>query len=308
MSQRTLRTVFLGTPETAVPTLRALNAISEVALVVTRPDRPRGRSGTPAPPPVKVAARELGLAVAQPANHRELVDTLNTVAPVDVGVVTAFGMLLPPEALATPARGIVNVHFSLLPRWRGASPVVAAISAGDPKTGVSLMQMDEGLDTGPVIATSSTPIRPDETGQELSGRLARLGAELLSQHLADYVDGNIEPVSQSTSAATYAPQIKPADRILDINLQPQVAVNKIRALADKPGAILAIDGRAHLILAARPLNRTLPTGQIIIEDGEVLVGTGGGALMLLMIQPPGRRPMAAAAWARGLRVLPHRVG
>ncbi|MBU1226265.1 MAG: methionyl-tRNA formyltransferase, partial [Actinobacteria bacterium] len=172
-----MRAVFYGTPAEAVPVLAALLDVAEVALVVTQPDRPRGRSRRLEPPPVKVAAEGWGLPVAQPERASADPDAIRAFAP-DVAVVAAYGQLLKPALLEVPVRGFVNVHYSLLPRWRGASPVVRAILAGDETTGVSIMQIDEGLDTGPVFAAEQTPILPGETGGGLTARLADLGARL----------------------------------------------------------------------------------------------------------------------------------
>ena len=295
------RTVFLGTPITAVPSLSALHQMSDVALVVTRPNRPRGRSGIPLPPPVKEAAAELGLTVSQPASREELEAKLREVGPVDVGVVTAFGMIIPKAVLALPRRGMVNIHFSLLPRWRGASPVQAALMAGDHETGVSLMQMDEGLDTGPVLATATTTIRPSDDGAGLSSRLAAMGATLLSSHLQQIVAGEIKGHPQAPGGSSYAPRLTAADRRLALHLSPDQAVNKIRALAPRPGAVLEIDGQLMRILAARASPRPLPAGQIEVSGEELLVGMSEGSLEILVVQPPGGREMGAAEWLRGLR-------
>ena len=291
----------MGTPETAVPVLRTLASISELGLVVTRPDRPRGRSGRPRAPAVKEAAAVLGLKVEQPADRFELMDLLAAHGPFEVGVVAAFGMLLPPPALVLPSKGMINVHFSLLPRWRGAAPVVAAISAGDQETGVSLMKMDEGLDTGPVIAAAPVVIGHDETGGALAGRLASLGAELLAAQLGDWLANAISAVAQDSSRATVAPSLKPKDRILDVGRSADEAARRVRALAPNPGAVLLLDGLPHQILAAEPVQIRIEPGELRLGDGELLVGFASGGLRLFTIQPPGRRPLDVASWLRGLR-------
>jgi len=183
-----MRAAFLGTPASAVPSLAALADVADVVLVVTRPDRRRGRGARPTPPPVKTAALEWGFPVAQPEDAATLQRLLAPLS-LDLALVVAFGMILPPEVLATTRLGFVNVHFSLLPRWRGAAPVARAILAGDEKTGVSLMLIDAGLDTGPVIAAVGTPIAPDETRGSLTARLAHLGALLVDERLPAYVAG-----------------------------------------------------------------------------------------------------------------------
>ncbi|HZJ48427.1 MAG TPA: methionyl-tRNA formyltransferase, partial [Acidimicrobiia bacterium] len=190
-----MRSVFLGTPSAAVPSLAALIDVTDVELVVTRPDRARGRSGKPAPPPVKVAAFEWGIPVSQPDGRSDLERVLRE-ADADVGVVVAYGRILTAAALDSFPSGFVNVHFSLLPRWRGAAPVERAILSGDDATGVTLMQIDEGLDTGPVIAAIETPIGSDETGGSLSGRLSYLGALMIDDTIPDFLAGNLETAPQ----------------------------------------------------------------------------------------------------------------
>lgn len=297
----------MGTPETAVPVLQTLASITQVALVVTRPDRPRGRSGRPQAPAVKEAASILGLTVAQPTDRSELMDLMTARGPFEVGVVAAFGMLLPPSALALPRMGMINVHFSLLPRWRGAAPVVAAISAGDQETGVSLMKMDEGLDTGPVIAATPVVIGGEETGGALAGRLAVVGAELLATHLGGWLAGAIPAVAQDPSRATIAPSLKPKDRILDLGMSADKAARRVRALSPKPGAVLHLDGLPHQILAAEPVQIRMEPGEVRPANGGLLVGLASGGLRLLIIQPPGRRPLDVASWLRGLRQPPTRA-
>jgi methionyl-tRNA formyltransferase len=297
----------MGTPETAVPVLQTLASITQVGLVVTRPDRPRGRSGRPQAPAVKEAASILGLTVAQPTDRSELMDLMTAHGPFEVGVVAAFGMLLPPSALALPRMGMINVHFSLLPRWRGAAPVVAAISAGDQETGVSLMKMDEGLDTGPVIAATPVVIGGEETGGALAGRLAVVGAELLATHLGGWLAGAIPAVAQDPSRATIAPSLKPKDRILDLGMSADKAARRVRALSPKPGAVLHLDGLPHQILAAEPVQIRMEPGEVRPANGGLLVGLASGGLRLLIIQPPGRRPLDVASWLRGLRQPPTRA-
>jgi methionyl-tRNA formyltransferase len=301
------RSVFLGTPETAVPALRTLTSISEVGLVVTRPDRPRGRSGHPQAPAVKEAALALGLRVAQPGHRAELLDFLTAQAPFDVGVVAAFGMLLPPSALALPRMGMINLHFSLLPRWRGAAPVIAAISAGDQETGVTLMKIDEGLDTGPVIAAAAVVIGDDETGGALASRLAVVGARLLAAHLSEWLGGTIPVVAQDPTRATIAPSLKPKDRLLDLGSSAEEAARRVRALSPNPGAVLNLDGLPHQILAAEPVRIQMEPGEVRLVNAEFLVGLARGGLRLSLIQPPGRRPLEVRSWLRGLRQLPTRA-
>ncbi|HKY49253.1 MAG TPA: methionyl-tRNA formyltransferase, partial [Acidimicrobiia bacterium] len=203
MSAPPVRAVFLGTPAAAVPTLISLSKVATVVAVVTRPDQPRGRSTRPVPSPVKEAAIGLGLATLQPANGSELTDALKGLGQIDIGVVTAYGTLIRPAALSIPTRGFLNVHFSLLPRWRGANPVVAALLAGDGETGVSIMLLDEGLDTGPLIAGSTVVIGRDETAGELTTRLADLGAEMLVEFLPGWLSRVISATPQPVIGITH---------------------------------------------------------------------------------------------------------
>ncbi len=300
--------MFLGTPAAAVPTLVSLATAAEVVAVVTRPDKPRGRSARPVPPPVKEAAARLGVRVLQPSNASELTGALEEIGPIDVGVVTAYGTLIRPQALAIPTRGFLNVHFSLLPRWRGANPVVAALLAGDEETGVSLMLLDQGLDTGPVVAGRTLTIGRDETGGELTTRLADLGAQLLVDVLQGWVAGAMSATPQPGLGVTHASKLAKSDLLLDMSISADELVRRIRALAPSPGARLMVEGVAVRVLAGRRIDRDLAVGEVAVLDERVLVGTGQRALELLTVQPPGKGPMDAAAWLRGLRTRPNKVG
>jgi methionyl-tRNA formyltransferase len=302
-----VRAAFLGTPEAAVPTLERLIEVCEVTAVITRPDRPRGRSGRPQPSPIKEAAERLGLAVLQPAGSSELTATLTGLHPLGVAVVTAFGSLIRPEALAIPRRGFLNVHFSLLPRWRGAGPVAAAIAAGDEETGVTVIRLDAGLDTGPIIAARSVVIGRDENAGQLTSRLALLGAGLLRDVIGPWVQDEIEGFPQPAAGATSAPRIGPDDLPLDLNRPATELVLKIRALAPRPGASVDIDGQRYRVLAARVAQAVLPRGHITLDGERVLIGTGASALEIITIHPPGRTLMPALHWWRGLRRLPDEV-
>jgi methionyl-tRNA formyltransferase len=293
------RVVFLGTPDAAVPTLEHLSRHHDVALVVTQPDRARGRSGTPSPPPVKEAATRLGLAVAQPESGGELLSDLEAHGPFDVGVVVAYGRILKPAVLDLPEHGMVNVHFSLLPRWRGAAPVSRALLAGDPMTGVSIMRIDEGLDTGPILTAQAIDIVDDDDSGGLTERLADLGARLLVATLPGYLMGQVEPVAQSDDGLTYADKIEKADRPIDVDGEPEVVLRQIRALAPTPAATLDIDGEPHKILSAQPVEAHLEPGTWAAVEGRPLVGLVGGAIELLRLQPPGKIAMSGSDWVNG---------
>jgi len=293
------RVVFLGTPEAAVPTLEAVAANNDVGLVVTRPDRPRGRSQRPVPPPVKEAAHRLGLIVAQPTSSSELTKVLTEHRPYDVGIVVAFGRILRPEVLDVPARGMLNVHFSLLPRWRGAAPVARALMADDPMTGVSIIRLDEGLDTGPVLTAQAVDIGPDESAGALTDRLAHLGARLLVSALGPYLSGDISPVAQSDEGVTYADKLEPADRLLQPAHEVSMAVNRVRALSPAPAATLQIDGERHKILELRRSEVSPPPGSWQVIEGFPIAGFAGGGAEIVRLQPPGRTPQSGADWVRG---------
>ncbi|HEX2154920.1 MAG TPA: methionyl-tRNA formyltransferase [Acidimicrobiia bacterium] len=294
--------VFMGTPEAAVPSLEALHSVADIRLVVTRPDRGRGRSRRVQPPPVKKAAERLGLEVAQPENRAAL-GTAMEGRSFDVGIVVAFGMILPPDVLAVPHAGFLNVHFSLLPRWRGAAPVERAVMAGDTETGVTVMVMDEGLDTGPIVAQRATTIAPEETGGSLRTRLAKMGADLLAGVVPAWVAGELETESQPDRGASYASRLETADLTLDSSMSAERAAALVRALAPDRGARLEIDGVVHKILGVRPHGAGLAPGSWGEIDHRPVRGFIDGALEILTIQPPGKKPMSGEAWLRG-RPLP----
>lgn len=292
--------VFLGSPSAAVPSLAALIDVDDVVLVVTQPDRPQGRSKRPVSPPVKRAADEWGIRVAQPETADELYDVLSAVE-FDIGLVTAYGRLLEPRVLALAPYGFVNVHFSLLPRWRGAAPVERAILAGDDSTGVSLMLIDESLDTGPVIAAIETPIADDETGGGLTGRLAYLGAMLLDDALPEYLNGRLGPAPQIATGATVAARLEPDEARLDGTWERELALRAVRAFHPRPGAWMMIDGVRHKVLAADATDLTVEPGTIEGHEGVPIAGLGGGALELTVLQAAGKAPQSGADWLNGRR-------
>lgn len=296
------RIVFLGTPEAAIPALGILSERFEVGLVVTQPDRPRGRSGTPQPPPVRERAEQLGIPVAQPERRAEIAPAISHAGTFDLGVVVAYGMILDPEVLSLPEAGLLNAHFSLLPRWRGAAPVQRALMAGDAMTGVTIIKLDEGMDTGPVLIAQAVDIDPEENAGGLTERLAALGARLLASVVPRYLSGEIEPVPQSDEGVTYARKITAEDRPLDLAAQPADFVAHVRALAPEPGATLEIDGERHKILRARYSDWAPQPGNWMAHDDDFpVVAAGGGGVELVELQPPGKRPQGGADWVRGRR-------
>lgn len=291
------RVAFLGTPALAIPTLDRLHDLADVRLIVTQPDRPVGRSKTPQPPPVKRRAVELGIPVAQPERSRETAGILEAAGPLDVAVLVAFGQLIRSDALSVPLRGFLNVHFSVLPRWRGAAPVQRAIMAGDRRVGVTVMVLDEGLDTGPTVATRSTALGRGESGGDVLDRLAVDGADLLARILDPYVSGRMAPTPQP-DGATLAPKLTPQDRMIDWSEPADRTVDRIRALAPRPGATAMFQGAPVKILAAEAADEELRPGEL--TEGA-LVGAGDGAVRLVTVQPAGKQAMSAADWMRGIR-------
>ncbi|MCS6909243.1 MAG: methionyl-tRNA formyltransferase [Anaerolineales bacterium] len=302
-SLQTTRVVFMGTPQFAVPSLRALLEHARVVGVATQPDRPAGRGQQLGESPVKQVAQAAGVPVIQPEKLREpeALAQLKAWQP-DLIVVAAFGQILKPAVLDLPPFGCLNVHASLLPRWRGAAPVAAAIAAGDSETGVTLMRMDTGLDTGPLLAKSIEPIQPDDTTGTLTARLAQRGADLLLAALPTYLAGELEPQPQDEALATYAPQLRREDGHLDFTRSAVELERRVRALTPWPGAFALWQGRPLKVLRAAPAEgvRGEP-GEVLPLASGVAVACGDGALRLLEVQPAGKRAMPADDFARGAR-------
>lgn len=299
------RVVFCGTPDAAVPTLEAMDREHDVALVVTQPDRPSGRSRKPIAPPVKQYATGNDIEVAQPTDRQELVSALVGQGAFEVGVVVAYGRILPPEALEAAGHGLVNVHFSLLPRWRGAAPVARALMAGDMMTGVSIMRLDEGLDTGPIITAQAVDIPPEDDAGTLTDRLAHLGARLVADVLPRYLSGEIQPVPQSDEGLAYAERIQRNDRPIVLSESAVSVINQIRGLAPSPAATLEIDGRNHKILRAEAVDPDVETGFWSAIEGWPVIGLGEGSVRLIALQPPGKTPQDGRDWVNGQQ---HRHG
>jgi methionyl-tRNA formyltransferase len=298
------RILFAGTPEFAVAALEALiDSGNTPVAVMTQPDRPAGRGRKLSQSPVKHLALEHDIGVLQPLSLRDdaVVADIGSLA-VDFLVVAAYGLILPQAVLDIPARGCINVHASLLPRWRGAAPVQAAILAGDLQTGISLMAMTAGLDRGPVYATETVDIGSDETAGELTVRLARLGGELLVARLDDIVAGRLEPAAQDESRATYAPQIRKEDARMDWTLPAEVLALRVRAYHPVPGAWFMLDGERIKCARAEPRAASAASpGTVVGADAHgVVVSCGEGALALTSLQRPGRRPVTAAEFAAQL--------
>jgi methionyl-tRNA formyltransferase len=297
-----MRIVFFGTPEFAVASLRALlRERFPVAGVVTQPDKPQGRSrSTLVAPPVKAVAQAAGLPVLQPV--RPVGDlflaSLRRLEP-DLAVVVAYGHILRREVLTLPARGMFNVHASLLPRYRGAAPIQHAILAGEAETGVSIMQMDEGLDSGPVLHRATTPIRPGETAGALAARLAELGATALIEALSLISAGLARPQLQDPGLVTYAPKIDREDARLDWTRGAEELARRVRAFDPSPGAWAALDATAIKLFGPTPGAGEGAPGTVLSADQQLVIACGDGALALREVQPAGRNRMPAEAWVRG---------
>ena len=300
-----MRLLFAGTPGAAVPSLEALaDSAHEVCAVLTRPDTVAGRGRRASRSAVAEAADRLGIPVWTPASLRDpsFIAQLSALRP-DCCPVVAYGALIPPEALLTPAHGWVNLHFSLLPAWRGAAPVQYAVMHGDAITGATTFCIDEGLDTGPVLARIEEPIGSRDTSGDLLQRLASRGANLLVATMDGIATGAIEPVPQPAQGGSYAPKIEVDDARIDWRAPAEAIDRLVRACTPAPGAWTTFRGdRIKLAPVLVDAHADLPPGEVRAGKAEVLVGTGSAAVALTEVRPEGRRPMPAPDWARGVRV------
>lgn len=297
------RIVFMGSPEFALPTLQKLAENYPVVGVVTQPDRPSGRGRTLTPPPVKELAQQYRLPVIQPVRLREpsAFAQLQAWQP-DVIIVAAFGQILRPEVLNLPPYGCLNVHASLLPRWRGAAPIQAALLHGDEITGVTIMKMDPGVDTGAILSQASLPIEPQDTAGSLSSKLAELGATLLLETLPAYLDGKCQPQPQDDTQATYAPLLKKEDGLLDFTQTATALERRVRAFNPWPGAYTYWQDQPLKVLRASCAAGQCIPGERRILRGLPAVGTAEGFLVLEEVQPAGKRPMPGKAFLQGGRI------
>jgi methionyl-tRNA formyltransferase len=297
------RIVFMGSPEFALPALRKLAYSYPITGVVTQPDRPAGRGREPKSPPVKLLAEQLALPVIQPERLKapDAMAQIQAWQP-DLIVVAAFGQILRPAVLDLPRLGCINIHGSLLPRWRGAAPVQAAILNGDQESGVTIMCMDAGVDTGPVLSQAALPILPGDTADSLGRRMAELGANLLLETLPAYLDGSCVPQAQDDSLATYAPMLNKEEGELDFSQAAEALERRVRAFNPWPGAYMPWQGQILKIHAARALRATSQQpGRKLVHNGLPAVEAADGLLLLETVQPAGKRPMPGKDFLRGAR-------
>lgn len=304
-----IRIVFMGSPEFALPTLQALSNHFQVVGVVTQPDRPSGRGQAVTPPAIKVLAQTLNIPVIQPPHMREpmALEKVRAWQP-EVIVVAAFGQILRPEMLNLPPQGCINVHASLLPRWRGAAPIQAAILHGDHQTGVTIIKMDAGIDTGPLLSQRAIAIAPEDTAGSLSIKLANSGAELLVETLPPYIRNELHPQPQNENLATYAPMLKKSDGQLDFTQPAQDLARRVRAFNPWPSTFMIWQDRmlkihrAHAVTEIDQTNQDQQVpGETLIYAGLPAVFTGRGILVLDEVQPEGKKPMAGSKFIHGAK-------
>lgn len=295
-----MRIVFMGTPDFAVPSLRALAAAHEVPLVLTRPDAVRGRGRKLVPSPVKAAALELGIEVVETTRITpEVLEAIRSLEP-DLIAVAAFGCILPDSVLQVAPLGCVNVHASLLPRWRGAAPIQRAVLEGDERAGVSIMQVVHELDAGDYCRQASVEVGEKDCATVMA-ELAELGAQELLAAVPTFADGTVEWVAQDESQVTYAAKIDKAEMLLDPTDTAVRNVQRVRASLDAAPARLVVAGKGVRVLAAHDSGQKLAPGEVLVRKGHVTLGCADGSVELDRVKPDGKREMEASAWASGLR-------
>ena len=298
------RALFFGTPAFSVPCLDALVGVAEVVGVVCQPDKPVGRGLTLTPPPVKVRATELGLPVAQPTKLKsgDFPDWMRA-QNADVALVVAYGRILPQAILDTPRLGCINVHASLLPKYRGAAPITWAVVRGETESGVTLMQMDAGMDTGAMLELYPTPIGEDETAGELGDRLSAIGARAVREGLPKYVAGGYTPIAQDGAGATMAPMLKKEDGVIDWSKPARAVHDHVRGMSPWPGAQTLVKGKLLKVHATKRSEFARPgaaPGEVLVADKSgVLVACGEGAVELLRVQLEGKKAVRGADWVAG---------
>lgn len=296
------RVVFMGSPDFSLPTLRALAQYYDVVGVVTQPDRPAGRGKQLTPPPVKELAEQLGIPIIQPPKLRrpEAMEQLHAWQP-DLIVVAAFGQILRQDVLDLPPHGCINVHASLLPRWRGASPIQAAILHGDAETGVTIMCMDKGMDTGDILSQRAIPIAPDDTAATLSDKLSALGGELLIETLPAYLSGELQPQKQPEEGVTVVSLIQKADGELDFSKPVAALERQVRGFNPWPGSFTQWKSQPLKVHRAHRAAGQATPGSRLVVDGLPAIAAADGLLVFDELQPAGKRPMGGLDFLRGAR-------
>lgn len=300
-----MRIVFLGTPEFAVPSLVALASEHQVVAVLTQPDRPKGRGNQLSASPVKTAALNLNIPVYQPERVRrpESVELLKSFE-AELMVVVGYGQIIPQSIIDLPREGILNVHASLLPKYRGAAPIQWAIANGETETGVTIMQIDAGLDTGDMLLKSWVAIAAGETAPELSARLAPLGAQLLLEAIRRIADGTVKREKQNNAEATFAPILKKEDGFIDWSRTAGAIYNRMRGFTPWPGAYTIFRGQQLSVVRAKPADKSaVASGTLHVEKRRLLAGCGGNTVLeLLEVQPAGKKRMSAEAFLNGYKI------
>lgn len=302
-----MKLVFCGTPQFAVPSLEKLAAAGfDVRLVISQPDRPQGRGMQLAAPPVKQAALKLGLPVIQPDKIKKNEEFQKQLAEIVPGaiIVVGYGRIIPPWMLHLPRFGNINVHGSLLPKYRGAAPIQWAIACGETVTGVTTMRLDEGLDTGDILLQQKMEVLPEDTAITLAPRMAAIGADLLVETLRRLEQGSIAPVAQDHSQATLAPILKKEDGLVDFNRTASEIHNRLRGFQPWPGAYTSFRGKNLKIIEARPLPEmpSMPQGELHVQGEKLFVGCSGGTILeLLQLQPEGKKAITAREFLSGYR-------
>src|SRR5947199_5276345 len=300
-----MRILFIGTGDIGMPTLQALlKSEHEIVGVVTQPDKPVGRAQTIEPPPIKKALAATKIRVLQPARikDRQAIEEIHALTP-DVIVVMAYGQILPSDILEVPKITCLNLHASLLPRWRGAAPIQAAIAAGDRNTGITVMYMDEGLDTGDILLQRAVDILPNDTGGSLHDRLAQIAPEILLQSLVLLAKRSAARIPQENALATYAPKLEREDGRIDWSEPAEMIERKIRAFNPWPGALMKVDEQNLKIFSASVVDLNGKPGEILIRKDQLIVATGKDALALNEVQLEGKKRMSASEFLRGHRAL-----
>ena len=301
-----MKVVFMGSPAFAVPALEAVHAHHEVCVVVTQPDKPAGRGRKLVAPAVKLAALELGLSVAQPTSARkpEFAAAMRETG-ADIAIVVAYGKILPKAALEAFPHGCLNIHGSLLPRYRGAAPIQRAIISGDLETGVTIMQLDEGMDTGPMLRVERMAIEPNDTVSSLAERMAPIGARALLATLEDIEAGRVQPEAQDDSLATHAAMLAKSDGAIDWSLDARLVSAHMRGVDPWPGAYSELAGERLKLFSPTITEGAGEPGTLIAVDKRgIEIACGQGAVIVADVQAPGKKRMAAADFARGRRLQP----